>query len=138
MLLNNQLLAKYFFMNTTSKLLFAFTALLFLGCGNDQSALLNQLEGTWEVAEARRNNKRTSTLEGAYFSFSDTNTIRTNISGKEETLSFDLDGQIIQQEGGTFEVDYTIENITDSTLEMTTEIRNFPFRFILKKTNSES
>ena len=91
------------------------------------------LLGSWEIANATRDGRRAPSVEGLYFTFFEDGTLQTNIASSAETATYKVDGTIIQQRESRFEIDYVIEELSDSSLVLTTELRNAAFRFFLKK-----
>lgn len=87
--------------------------------------------GRWEIYEATRSGRPTETLTGGFFEFTPEGKMFTNIGvGSEATFTLD-NYQITQQ--STPPVIYTIDESTDSTLVLSTELRSLPFVFKLKK-----
>lgn len=89
--------------------------------------------GRWELLEAKRNGDPTESLIGLFFEFQTGGAMRTNLSATEETAAYELQDNKILQRQSQIEADYTIEEITDSTMTLTTTLRNYNFRFLLKK-----
>ena len=112
-------------------------ALSISACGNNEQFSQNTLLGSWEVANATRDGRRAPSVEGLYFTFFEDGTLQTNIASSAETAMYKIDGMIIQQRESRFEIDYTIEELSDSSLVLTTELRNAFFRFFLRKAEIE-
>ena len=121
-------------------LLLALPLLTFFSCEDDsaQTAAQNQLVGRWELVEAYRNNQLTPSLENLYFEFTETDSMRTNLNnGRTETVPYEVKEEQIVPEGSSLEAIYQIVSLTDSSLELSTNIGRFPFRFILRKVLTE-
>lgn len=89
--------------------------------------------GRWEIVEAKRNGDLTESLAGLFFEFQTGGAMRTNLSATEETAAYELQDNKILQRQSQIEADYTIEAVTDSTMTLTTTLRNYNFRFLLAK-----
>ena len=119
----------YFFLS-----LMAFT--IFLGCKKDAKTNEDILWGRWEIVDASRNGSRTETLDELYFVFGEDGSLETNIAGSPEMATYSVKENLIQQRESRLEADYLIEQITDSTLMLATELRTFRFRLLLKKVDA--
>ena len=56
----------------------------------------------------------------------------SNMFGSEETSSYTLNEKQLTQKGSQ-EINYSIDNISEDQLTLSTEIQGFDFRLILKK-----
>ncbi|MEO6191122.1 MAG: hypothetical protein ABIO44_12980 [Saprospiraceae bacterium] len=112
-----------------------FLILIFLSslisCKKEAKLTYSELKGKWNMTEAFRNDKKTQTLSGAYYEFSDTS-ITTNIFGEIGTTPFTIEKMDIVQRIPT-EVRYHVTKNQDQTLSLVTIIDNVSFRFTLKK-----
>ena len=91
------------------------------------------LLGRWEIQEARRNGQATESLEELYFEFFQDGKMTTNLLGVPETASYDLEENELRQRDSQMDIDYQIEELTDSLLVLTTNLRDYDFRFRLHK-----
>lgn len=115
-----------------------FAMVSLFACKNEEQADKRQLLlGRWEIENATRDGSRAPSVEGLYFIFYEDGALQTNIAGSAETASYNIDGPVIQQRESRFEIDYAIEELNDSSLVLTTELRNAQFRFSLKKKAAE-
>lgn len=110
-------------------LLIAFLA----GCKQEPAEDPQDLIGYWEIQEAYRNSQQTESLDELFFEFFEDGTMRTNISGIPTDAVYEVKGNTVQQRETDMEVDYTIQEATDSILILSTTIRDFNFRFALRK-----
>ena len=106
-------------------------------CNNDGEAPTfeeDMLVGRWEITEAYRNGKKTETLTDTFYEFDQEGNMRTNLNptAMAESYKYDFDGQKIQQKGGT-ETEFSVEALTDSSLNVSMKINNIPFRLALHK-----
>lgn len=113
--------------------LFFFSSVLISACGDDNAVQEADLLGRWEISEASRDGKVTDTMEGMYFVFAEGGQLTTNMTGADETYSFELDGDQIEQREGTIETDYTIESLLENELTLTTTLRGKYFRMVLQQ-----
>ena len=115
-----------------------FTAYLFLitttmsliGCNSDSDKKAN-LVGRWEMNNAEINGQPAPSLEKMYFQFEGKNlTTNFNEATTDETIPFLFkDSKIIKQSEPSIEFEVT--NLTDSVLEMTTQMRGYDFKLVL-------
>ena len=111
--------------------------LFIFSCKNNEKLRQNALLGNWQIANATRDGRRAPSVEGLYFNFFEDGTLQTNIASSPETATYQVDGDIIQQRESRFEIDYTIEELNDSSLVLTTELRSSFFRFFLERVEEE-
>lgn len=103
-------------------------------CASEEKEIeKNNLLGRWEIQEARRNGRPTESLDNLYFEFFEDGKMVTNLSGSQESAVYEVNEDIIAQRESQFDVDYQIRNLTDSTLELAAQIRDFNFSFSLSK-----
>ncbi|MCB0548618.1 MAG: lipocalin family protein [Phaeodactylibacter sp.] len=111
--------------------------LLPVACGNEPEGQQELLLGRWELRQATRNGSPTESLSELYFVFNADGSMNTNlpVPGMSEETKYKLDGRNIYQysDGLPDELSYFIDEISDSTLVLSTEIRNFRFNFVLEK-----
>lgn len=113
--------------------------LFLLSCAGDQEDLLReQLEGRWEIVTGKRNNRETETLSSLYFVFGPGDELETNLIGQSERGTFELDDNEIRQSGTSLDANYSIIDISDTTLHLRSTIRNTRFDFQLRKTADEA
>ena len=87
------------------------------------------LIGRWEIQEASRNDRPTESLERLIFEFFEDGNMNSNLTGSTQESKYTLEGMLVKQTGSPMDSDYTIEEISDSTLTMNTNIRGQIFRF---------
>lgn len=95
----------------------------------------NQLVGKWEIKEAYRNGSLAESLEDLFFEFDENGQLSTNILGATTQTDYLFQGESIVQSAGDngVEVSYDVENITDTSLVLTTVLRRYNFKFDLRK-----
>jgi hypothetical protein len=99
-------------------------------CTNDTPV---SIVGKWELVEGFRSGKKTESLADTYFKFSPNGEMETNLGGSTETVNYQLEGRTISQDSERFPVAYSIDEIADSTLVLSMEMKNIPFKFVLRK-----
>ncbi len=92
-----------------------------------------QLLGHWEVTETWRDGKPVESMDDAFFEFTESNTMTTNILGEAEEHPFELHGDHLHQNAKPHPIDYTIEQGGDSLLVLSMQMRGSSFRFKLLK-----
>jgi hypothetical protein len=88
-----------------------------------------QLNGFWELTQAKRNGNPTDLLKGGYFYFGSTGKMATNIKGDTLNELYSLEGDLIKTLGPenlTFKVNY----ISKDTLKLTSKIGKSNFDFM--------
>jgi len=123
---------------------FVLQFLMLTACDPEPPAKENfgeKIIGHWEVFEALRNEKKTTTLEDAYFNFEGEGKAILNLTGEEQNASYSLTENVINISGTSMDGDFIIEKVGGDTLVLTTKqtFNEIPFRFIfnLKKAEKE-
>ncbi len=119
---------------------FVLQFLMLTACDPEPPAKENlgdKIIGHWEVFEATRNEKTTTTLEDAYFDFEGEGKAILNLTGEDQIASYTLTENVINISGTQMDGDFTIEKVSGDTLVLKTKqtFNEIPFRFIfnLKK-----
>lgn len=101
-----------------------------MSCDTDSDKKAN-LDGRWEMKYGELNGQPAPALEGMYFQFEGKNvTTNFNETAMDETIPFQFkESKIIKQSNPSVEFD--VVSLTDSTLEMTTELRGYDFKLVL-------
>ena len=102
----------------------------FISCQLEKEKI--NLQGKWNIVNANRNGKPTSTLEHAYFDFLSDSLLMTNILREDITVNYEIRDNKIWQSGSTPLVYHIVEIVQDS-LVLETKIKNYDFIFYLKK-----
>ena len=93
--------------------------------------------GHWDLTYGELNEQPAPALEKVFFEFGSDASLKTNFtkSEQEESGTFSLiEDKIVQNTAEPIE--YQVLNKTDSTLEMTTAMRGFDFKLVLKKASN--
>lgn len=111
---------------------------LFLGalsCNKENEATAKMLMGRWELQEGFRNGEPTESLTDLFFEFGKEGRMETNLPLPEAggPSTYAAEKQVIVQRQGGVEVEYQIEMLNDSVLIINTSMRNYDFRFVLRK-----
>jgi hypothetical protein len=114
-----------------STFLLLITSINFIGCLSDSEKKVS-LNGRWEMKYAELNGQPAPLLDRMYFQFDEKNvTTNFNEATQDETSPFLFkDSKIIQQSQPSIEFDVT--TLSDTTLEMTTELRGYDFKLVLQ------
>ena len=107
------------------------SSISFIGCLSDSEKKVS-LNGRWELTTAELNGQPAPLLEGIYFQFDEKNvTTNFNEATQDETTPFLFkDSKITKNTQPSVEFDVT--NLSDSTLEMTTELKGYDFKLVLQ------
>ena len=89
--------------------------------------------GKWEIRQAYRNGRLTESLDELYFEFFQDGKMNTNLLGMPESSIYAIKENQLQQREGQLDIDYTIEELSDSLLVLSTELRGYNFRLSLKR-----
>ncbi len=104
-------------------------------CTKEPDARAQMLLGRWVIQEGFRNGQATESLSELFFEFGRDGRMSTNLPlpdlSAKATYALDKD-KIVQRQGDA-EVEYEIKTLSDSLLIVTTQMRNYDFRFVLKK-----
>jgi len=92
--------------------------------------------GKWELQSATRNGKETGNLEGLYYEFQEEGRLLTNLPTTNGESTYDVEGSTIKQLNNGQTIEYTIEEVGDSNLTLSTQLKNTPFQFVLKRADS--
>lgn len=121
-------------------LLSVLISIFVISCQQDSKKTASNAElilGRWDIQEANRNGRPTESLAELYYEFYEDGSMRTNLTGASEQCKFELDNNSLYQRESKMDADYLIEELTDSTLVISTELRGSAFRFLLSKSIQE-
>jgi hypothetical protein len=111
--------------------------LLLTACGADPEPATEavvSLEGNWQLESARRDNVKTTLLDGLYFSFGPAGEFRTNLLTNEDQAGrYRLDGEEILTEGVEIPLTYTIQALTEDQLILRASYQGYLFDFALRR-----
>lgn len=104
-------------------------------CKKEPDPTTDQLQGRWELQEGFRNGRPTESLTDLYFEFGQEGKMVTNlpVTDVPTEASFTARKGKIEQQQGDVKLEYQIEQLDDSLLVLATKLRNYDFRFVLKK-----
>ncbi len=119
----------------STRALFVTIGLVGLSACQDTEETIRQeyLLGRWELQQAYRNGQVTESLQELYFDFYQDGKMSTNILGAPETATYELEENELRQRDSQMDIDYQVEELSDSLLILTTNLRNYDFRFRLNK-----
>ena len=130
-------------MNNIKLLSFLVALLFYTSCTSDKAseqtaAKSAVLDGRWELVEGYRSGKKTESLAGTYFDFSE-NTMSTNlpIKGAINSAYTRKDKVISQTIINDMTIDYSIEELTEQHLKLTSKLRGLDFTFVLERKKEE-
>ncbi len=109
---------------------------LLAACAGEAETVDERLYGRWEITEGLRNGRPAESLSELFFEFEETGILRTNLSGATIEGEYKLDDDRILQREAEIETEYKVVSLTDSTLVLTTRLRNFNFEFQMVKSPS--
>ena len=102
-------------------------------CAPDAPEAEELLPGRWELTEALRDNMKTPMLDGLFYNFDAGGQLETNLMGNESPGSYRLEEGWINTEGIIPPLNYYITEISDSSLQLRTELQGFRFDFVLRR-----
>lgn len=117
-------------------LLFLLAGTSLVSCKNENQKTADNAEliiGRWDIQDAKRNGRTTESLAELYFEFFEDGSMRTNLTGASEKCKFEIDNDKLYQRESKMDADYLIEELTDSSLVISTELRGSSFQFLLNK-----
>lgn len=119
---------------STRTLLVAIGLAALAACQDSQETSRQEyLLGRWELQQAYRNGQVTESLQELYFEFFQDGKMSTNILGAPETATYELEENELRQRDSQMDINYQIEELSDSLLVLTTNLRSYDFRFRLHK-----
>lgn len=92
--------------------------------------------GHWEVVSAERDGRVTETLNGAYFVLSEDGSMRTNVTGSEDSGTYSMDRGELHFDGNESAM-YQIGDLSDSTMRLSVELRGYQFQLTLERKTEE-
>ncbi len=112
-------------------------AVLAMSCNSDknQVKIEDSLEGEWEILDALRNGRRTSTLDNGFIAFDSLGILSTNILGKTTTSNFSIEENVISSDGD-FDYDFNIEKLSGDTMILSGQMRAFDMVFYLMRNDT--
>ena len=112
--------------------LFLISSIGFISCESDKKASLN---GRWELKYGELNGQPAPLLEKMYFQFDGKNvTTNFNEATADETTPYELNESKLLKKSNPA-VEFEVTTLSDSILEMTTELRGFDFKLVLHHPN---
>jgi hypothetical protein len=123
----------------SSLVLLGILALTLLSCNNKGSdkTLKDSLIGEWEILDALRNGRRTTTLKDGFMRFEDEGKLTTNILGRETTSYYKFSDSKIESDGD-FEYNFEIEKLSGDTLLISGKMKVFDMVFYMIRKQLES
>jgi hypothetical protein len=101
-------------------------------CNSDDS-IKQRLNGHWELKYAELNGQPAPSLDRIHFDFNNGSlTTNFNEATTEETTTFDVKKEKLVKNSQP-KIEFNIQTQTDSSLEMTTEMRGFDFKLVLAR-----
>ncbi len=95
------------------------------------------LQGRWNMVQAFREGRPTTTLKDAYFEFLGDSILKTNLLQEDLIFKYALDGQKISQKG-QMNIDYQILQLTKDSMQLYARIKKYDFNFFLLKDTLEA
>ncbi|MEL7222096.1 MAG: hypothetical protein AAGJ93_12305 [Bacteroidota bacterium] len=114
-----------------------FLSLAIISCEDDNATQESDLFGKWNITQAFRDNKPTTTMDEMYFEFAEEGILKTNMTGEVEAYQFEVDDEQISQRAGSIDADYKIESRLDNKLTLTTTLGGKSFRMTLERETME-
>ncbi len=113
--------------------LFAICGIFFTACDSEpKEDFAQKILGHWEVTEAYRNKKLTTTLDSAYFEFLPSGNAVLNLDGNNQEATYTIVEKDINIEGTSMDGKFAIQKIQNDSMSLTTtkSYSGIPFDFI--------
>lgn len=122
-----------------SLVLVGIMALAFLSCNNNGSdkKLRDSIIGEWEILDALRNGRRTTTLKDGFMRFEDQGKLTTNILGRETISNYNFSDSKIASDGD-FAYSFDVEKLSGDTLLISGKMKVFDMVFYMIRKQIES
>lgn len=123
--------------------LFFLGSILFVACDSEppkeEDMYTEKILGHWEVFEAVRNEKPTTTLENAYFDFATEGAAILNLTGLEQSAKYEILEQAINITGTQMDGEYKIDKLSGDTLILSTaqKFNEISYQFIFRMIKKE-
>jgi hypothetical protein len=115
---------------------------ILMSCGSETEPVEEaaaKLEGRWELVAARRDNVKTTLLDGLYFEFAPDGAFRTNLLTNEDQRGrYQREEEEIYTEAVEVPLTYTIQALTEDQLILRSNYQGYLFDFALVRTPVES
>lgn len=118
-----------------TSLIILFILLSTVGCGHEKIKK-QDLEGDWITVTAKRNGKKTQTLENVSFSFQNDSIFSTNLFGEKEVFNINYSLPTIEIQSSKIE-ELNVIKLSGDTLYIFTRINQFRYDFELMKNSKE-
>ena len=121
-----------------SMVLLGLIGLTIMSCSNKGSGekVKDSLIGEWEILDALRNGRRTTTLKDGFMRFEDEGILTTNILGRETVSNYDFSGSKIVSDGD-FAYNFDVDKFSGDTLLLSGEMKVFNMVFYMIKNQPE-
>jgi hypothetical protein len=106
-------------------------------CKSEPTFEKELLWGRWELQQGFRDGNPTESLDGLFFEFLEDGQMKTNLPVASGESRYEIQNSQIRQIGSPEEIIYTVQELSDSKLSMSTEMRKVKFSFILQKNTVE-
>lgn len=117
--------------------LFLLMSLFISGCGSEPETVeveVSDLEGRWELVEARRDNVKTGVLDGLYYVFGPDGGFETNLlTGEAQRGSYTREGEEISTTGVEPAMTYEVLALEGDRLMLRSRYQGFLFDFALQR-----
>ncbi len=123
---------------TSNVLLLLFSFMLIApACTEEPENVKELLPGRWELQHAMRDGQPTRSLTDLYYEFDGEGKMQTNLPVAQGESAYTISGMSIEQEQNGSVIAYTVESISDTSLVLTTELRDTRFQFNLQRVAPE-
>ena len=112
---------------------FLLSTFVFQACQTEAKDYSGDLIGHWDVTQAKREGKITTTLEEAYFEFSSKDEMILNLSGLPQRAKYSLNGSSFSVTGTNMDAQYNIQSMEGDSMVVTADILGKEFEFSLVK-----
>lgn len=102
-------------------------------CKSEPAFEKELLWGHWELQQGFRDGNPTESLDGLYFEFLEDGEMKTNLPVASGASRYEIQNSQIRQIGSPEEIIYTVQELSDSKLSLSTEMRKVKFSFVLQK-----
>jgi len=106
--------------------------MLLVGCKSDRPAMVEaDINGTWSVHTALRNQKVTRTLKDGYFVFEADTSLTTNVWGTKQMYTFEKEGNLLRTVSGEPALQLRLKSASTDSLIFTSKVKSFDMEFQL-------
>ncbi len=120
-------------------LLLIASTVLVASCKSDKDPYIDKasISGKWDIYDATRNSRQTTTLKDGFIEFREDGNLLTNILGDTTLSPYFIKDQILES-SGDFDYQFKIEQLANDTLVLSGKMKVFDMIFYLTRSKENN